>query len=156
MQENIILRVQRESIDSEGILSQNGIRIQKSDKYYYDLANKTISIEPHYRTILKEDNFALYKAGRHNFIIMSNFSEKDIVGRRISYSANVSLKKDYDLIPAIEKEAKIYGYSLDTNDKEKIKNAIRKYKILSWSISVCIFIIIVLLIIIFLKWKQTI
>lgn len=142
---NIILRIQAASnVDKEEILSINGTRKFQSEFDYFIQADKTIKIETTYKKLLQEPTLQVYQIRHKHYLILSNFAEKDVVQRRISYSANVEVNNNENVLDILKKEALLYGYSLRPQDEQRIRDCAQQKIAPVLIASICIIVILVI------------
>lgn len=122
---NIILRVQAPTnLEADEILSINGVRKKRDEFDYFFQSEKTLKVEKSYQTLFKDQYLSIYRIKDGNYVILSNFAEKDDANRRISYSAFIDAKSNDDVLPLLKDEAQLYGYNLYSEDEEKIKQSL--------------------------------
>ncbi len=122
---NIILRVQAPTnVETDEILSINGVRKMRDEFDYFFQSEKTLKVEKSYQILLKDQNLSIYRIKDGNYVILSNFAETDNANRRISYSAYIDAETNNDVLPLLKNEAQLYGYNLCLEDEEKIKQSL--------------------------------
>lgn len=120
MEYSIILWIQSPKEDNQSILSCNGRLIPQSSKNYQQYFNNVVVHNQKYKKLVVIEDSSVFQAETKNkqisYIVYSNFKEKDAVGRKIGYMARVDLPKCMklqDIKEIIEKEAKMYGYTIE-------------------------------------------
>lgn len=131
----IILWVQGKSVNEDNILSHNGSRISKNDEEYMPLFEK-IDNKVGYKALKTDGNINIYQqkdrlfSKPSSYIIHSNYQEKDVVGRELGFMSYIGYNNPEDrrieeVIQALIRESKRYGYNCKESDIEKIKQAIK-------------------------------
>jgi len=126
MNSNIILWIQAVSTDEQPILTKNGTRVKNDDHAYSILCDQVTNVKSEYKELLDINGTCLYRISSNQYLLISNFKEKDVVGRRICFSANITSDNDDDIISIIQKEASLYNYSLPEQTCNEIVKAIKK------------------------------
>lgn len=149
MKSTIILWIQSKCAKDSDILSVDGIRIENTSKKFDNYASMALDVKREYQLLKKGNNLSIYKISKNTYLIFSNFNEVDEVDRKIGFMSYI--KTDKDPLALLQKEAQLYGYTLDDNDKKLIDSYTKqKNKVL---VSLILTTLLLTLIFCLLLWK---
>lgn len=126
--DQIILKSQGKSDGDHGILSKDGTIIDKGCNKYNLFADQMNNACRRVNKLHRQPKSPIYLVGKNEYLIRSNFKEKDIAERRIAFQALVKTVFHENIITLLVQEAKIHGYTIDDNDILEFEKIIKHNK----------------------------
>lgn len=127
MKNRIIGWVQGASTDTPNNIYNNGIIISANEEGLFQNLYQEIVNRKAYMKIYDNEGLSIYANMRCEYLIYSNFSEKDVVGRRIAYMCKLHCPTN-DIEKELDNFATAVKRTIWPDDIIKIHQAIEKLK----------------------------